>query len=73
MSVGIATTTAFLLSLGFLVFRFNYLIKPIVDTSVLKQMFRFSLGNFIAEFTGVLPTMILPILITNSIGAVNGK
>jgi len=32
-------------------------------------MTKFSLGNYIAGFIGGLPAMVLPILITNSIGA----
>jgi len=32
-------------------------------------MTKFSLGNYIAGFIGGLPVMVLPILITNSIGA----
>src|SRR3989344_962744 len=68
-SVGIATAISFLLSVGFLVRKFNYLIKLIVDTDVVKRIFKFSLGNYVAGFIGGLPAMALPILITNSIGA----
>ena len=60
---------SFLLSVGFLVRKFNYLIKLIVDTDVVKRIFKFSLGNYAAGFIGGLPAMVLPILITNSIGA----
>ena len=68
-SVGIAMAISFLLSVGFLVRKFNYLIKLIVDTDVVKRIFKFSLGNYAAGFIGGLPAMVLPILITNSIGA----
>jgi O-antigen/teichoic acid export membrane protein len=40
-----------------------------VDTEVVKRIFKFSLGNYVAGFIGGLPSMVLPILITNSIGA----
>jgi len=69
MSVGIAIVIAFLFSLVILVFRFNYLFKPIIDKIVVKRMIKFSLGNYIAGFIGGLPAMVLPILITNLIGA----
>jgi len=68
-SMGIAMAIAFLLSLIFLILRFNYLPKPIIDRIVVKRMTKFSLGNYIAGFIGGLPVMVLPILITNSIGA----
>lgn len=69
MSVGIAIAVAFLFSLVILIFRFNYLPKPIIDRIVVKRMTKFSLGNYIAGFIGGLPVMVLPILIINSIGA----
>jgi len=67
--MGIAMAVAFLVSLVFLILRFNYLPKPIIDRSIVKRMTKFSLGNYIAGFIGGLPAMVLPILITNSIGA----
>jgi len=69
MSTGIAIVFAFFVSLVILILRFNYSPKPIIDRIVVKRMTKFSLGNFIAGFIGGLPVMVLPILITNSIGA----
>ena len=69
MSMGIAMAIAFLLSLVFLILRFNYLPKPIIDINVVKKMTKFSLGNYTAGLIGGLPAMVLPILITNLIGA----
>ncbi len=65
----IAIAVAFLVSLVFLILHFNYLPKPIIDRIVVKRMTKFSLGNYIEGFIGELPVMVLPILITNSIGA----
>jgi O-antigen/teichoic acid export membrane protein len=69
VSMGIAMAVAFLVSLVFLILRFNYLPKPIIDRIIVKKMTKFSLGNYIAGFIGGLPAMVLPILITNLIGA----
>ena len=69
VSMGIAIAVAFLVSLVFLILRFNYSPKPIIDRGIVKRMIKFSLGNYIAGFIGGLPAMVLPILITNSIGA----
>jgi len=69
VSMGIAMSVAFLVSLVFLIVHFNYSPKPIIDRIVVKRMTKFSLGNYIAGFIGGLPAMVLPILITNSIGA----
>ena len=69
VSTGIATTVAFSVSLIFLILRFNYFPKPTINRIVVKRMTKFSLGNYIAGFIGGLPVMVLPILITNSIGA----
>ncbi len=69
MSVGIAMAIAFLLSLVFLILRFNYLPKPIIDISIVKRMTIFSLGNYTAGLIAGLPATVLPIIITNLIGA----
>jgi O-antigen/teichoic acid export membrane protein len=69
MSMGIAIAVAFLVSLVFLILRFNYLPKPIIDRIAVKRMIKFSLGNYIAGFIGGLSVMVLPLLITNLIGA----
>jgi O-antigen/teichoic acid export membrane protein len=69
VSMGIAMAVAFLVTLVFLILRFNYSPKPIIDRIAVKRMAKFSLWNYIAGFIGGLPTMVLPVLITNSIGA----
>jgi len=69
VTMGIAMAIAFLVSLVFLILRFNYLPKPIIDINIVKRMTKFSLGNYVAGFIGGLPVMVLPILITNLAGA----
>lgn len=68
-SVGIAVVVAFILSLIFLIFKFGYLVKPTVNREVVKRMTKFSLGNYIAGFIGGLPSMVLPIMVLNNLGA----
>src|SRR3990170_2160293 len=48
MSMGIATAVAFFLNLVFLILRFNYSPKPVIDRSIVKKMTKFSLGNYTA-------------------------
>lgn len=69
MSVGISVVIAFLLSLIFLILKFNYLIRLTINKEVVKRMTKFSLGNFASSFIGGLPIMILPIIILNNLGA----
>ena len=69
VSMGIAMAVAFLVSLVFLILRFNYSPKPIIDRSIVKRMTKFAIGNYTAGLIGGLPAMVLPIFITNSIGA----
>jgi len=69
MSVGIATIIAFGFGLLFLILKFNYLLKPIINKDIFKRMATFSFGNYIAGFMGNLPTMLLPIIILNNLGA----
>ncbi len=68
-SVGISLAITFGISMFFLVMKYKYSFKPKIDTDILKRMTKFSLGNYIAGFLGGSPAMILPILMTNTIGA----
>lgn len=68
-SMGIAMTIALLFSLIILILRFKYVFKPDLDKIVIKRMFKFSIGNYAGELIGSLPVTLLPILITNLIGA----
>lgn len=69
MAVGIASAVSFLLCLLLLAAKFNYLIKPMINIDVVRRMFKFSLGNYVAGFIGGLPVMVLPIIILNNLGA----
>ncbi|MCL5072423.1 MAG: oligosaccharide flippase family protein [Actinobacteria bacterium] len=69
VSVGIAAALAFLLGLVFLIMSFNYLPKPIIDINIVKRMTKYSLGNHVAGLIAGLPATVLPILITNLLGA----
>lgn len=63
-----ALMIAVIASFFILITKLNYLIKPMIDMAIVKRIFRFSFGSFLAGFIGGLPGMMLPILITNSIG-----
>ncbi|MDP2685382.1 MAG: oligosaccharide flippase family protein, partial [bacterium] len=67
-SVGIASVVAVVLSLIFLILKFNYSINPTINKEVAKRMTKFSIGNYVAGFIGGLPIMVLPIIITNQLG-----
>jgi O-antigen/teichoic acid export membrane protein len=68
-SVGIATVIAVLFVIIILVKRINCLFKPTLNFDDIRQMIKFSVGNHIAGFIGGSSGLILPILITNTIGA----
>jgi O-antigen/teichoic acid export membrane protein len=69
MSMGLATTIAYIFSLIILLRKFTYLLKPKINQNIIRKMAKFSLGNFIGGFIGSLPSMVLPIFLTNTIGA----
>jgi O-antigen/teichoic acid export membrane protein len=69
MAFGFAVAVAFIFGLIFLVLNFNYLIKPVINSEVVRQMAKFSLSNYAAGFIGGLPGLLLPLIITNSIGS----
>ena len=69
MSVGIALVIAFGFGLFFLIRKYHYFFKPTINLVILKKITKFSLGNYTAGFLGGFSAMVLPILITNTIGA----
>jgi O-antigen/teichoic acid export membrane protein len=69
MSLGFSLAIASIIGLLFLFLKFKYLFMPKINKDIVKRMIKFSLGNYIAGFIGGLPMMVLPIFITNSIGA----
>lgn len=52
-----------------LMFKFNYKPKAVFYDAVLKKMGGYSFGNYIAAFIGGLPALVLPLIITQHIGA----
>jgi len=68
-SVGIALVFSTILSVIFLVYKFNYILEPQINIAVLRRMFKFSLENYLADFIKGIPTMFLPIIILNNLGA----
>lgn len=52
-----------------LVVKFDYKPKLVFYNSIVKQMGKYSFGNYVAGFIGGLPLMILPIMILNRLGA----
>lgn len=54
--------------IGFIFTLFFFKYKFVIDFSLIKEMFVFSFGNYIAGIFIMLPTMILPIIITNHLG-----
>jgi O-antigen/teichoic acid export membrane protein len=69
MSFGIALVIAFIASFYIIIGTFKYFFKPVIDRGVIRKIAKFSFGNYIAGFFVVLPGMVLPILITNFMGA----
>jgi len=51
---------------AFTMLYFKY--KCVIDFSLIRKMFRFSVGNYIAGIFIMLPSLVLPIMITNLIG-----
>lgn len=66
-SVGVANIVAIVFSILMLVRKFGYKYKLEVNPVIVKRIFSFSFGNYVAGFIAGLPAMILPIIITNRI------
>jgi O-antigen/teichoic acid export membrane protein len=68
-SVGVAALIAFFLSIYYAVKKFEYVPKLSVQTDVLKIMWKFSSASYFSNIFNILPTIVLPIIIVNRLGA----
>lgn len=49
--------------------KFDLKIKIIADKNFLNKSFKYSLGNYIANFVMIAPNMVLPVMVLNIVGA----
>jgi len=70
---GIFSSWMIALSIGFIVvfiilaYKFSYKPKFVFHDSIIRKIGRYSFGNYVAGFIGSLPTLLLPLIITNSL------
>lgn len=68
-AVGLANFIALILSILILIRMFKYSIRLKQNFTEIKKIAAYSFGNYIAVFISGLPTQVLPIIITNKLGA----
>lgn len=68
-SSGAAAGVALFLSLFFLAKNFQYKPKIEIDLATIKPIWKFSYANYISNIFNILPTIIIPIIILNELGA----
>jgi O-antigen/teichoic acid export membrane protein len=68
-AVIISTLAAVLYSFYTVKKHFHFIFIPTLNTTILRQMWRYSFGNYIANFVITLPTYLLPIYVLNKLGA----
>lgn len=59
---------SFLLGFYYLVVKFHYKISPKIDMGVIKQIGKFSFGDYLGVFFAELPYFVIPLIIINNIG-----
>lgn len=67
-AVVVSVNLAMVLSLIFIAVLFKIYFVPVIAFGVVKKVWRFSFGNYLAGFFGMAPSLIMPILVTNHLG-----
>ncbi len=62
----VAIVFASLLSVFFIIRAYRFPVLPALNMHIIRQVFRYSIGNYVSGFINMLPGYILPILITNT-------
>jgi O-antigen/teichoic acid export membrane protein len=66
---GAAAVIAMILSIYFLIKKFDYKPKFKINKQVLDEVLHFSFGNYIVNLLNIAPTVVIPIVILNRLGA----
>jgi O-antigen/teichoic acid export membrane protein len=69
MAQGIAATCAMVLSIYFMIKRFRYRPQFKINKAVLQEVLHYSFGNYIASLLNTAPTIVLPIIVLDTLGA----
>lgn len=69
-SAGLAASIGMIASVFILMIKFNYRPRVRVDRSTLKAVFHYSFTNYIASLLSIAPTLILPVIIIDHLGAI---
>lgn len=68
-AAGLGVSMGMVASILFLVIKFNYKPQIRIDILTLKKVFNYSFANYIANFLNIVPTLILPIIVIDHLGA----
>jgi O-antigen/teichoic acid export membrane protein len=66
---GLAASIGMVGSILVLVFKFGYRPRLHIDMETLRKVFHYSFTNYIANLLNIAPTLILPIIVINHLGA----
>jgi O-antigen/teichoic acid export membrane protein len=69
LASGAAAFLALVLSLLFMIRDFGFSLKVNVSRSVIGQVMSFASANYVANCLNILPTLVLPLIIVNRLGA----
>ena len=64
-----AQSVGFVLSVAVMIWKLDYRPRLAVNIGVIKRVWRYCAGNYIAGALNLLPATVLPVLITNRLGA----
>lgn len=68
-AAALAQTVGFGLSIGVMMWKFDYRPRFVIQRSVLRRVWIYCTGNYIGSIFNLLPVCLLPIIITNDLGA----
>jgi O-antigen/teichoic acid export membrane protein len=68
-SVGLAASIGMIVSILYLIWKFNYKPRIKIDIPTLKRVFHYSFTNYLANIFNIIPTLLLPIIVLDKLGA----
>ncbi|HSE61325.1 MAG TPA: oligosaccharide flippase family protein [Candidatus Saccharimonadales bacterium] len=68
-AAGLGAAAALIASMYFLTKKFNYKPRIQIDTAMVRDVWKYSFSNYAANLLNIAPTLILPLVVLNHLGA----
>ncbi len=68
LSFSLSNVISVVLCFFILIYKFGYKYRPYIDITIVRLIAKLSFANYVSGFISMLPSLLLPVIITNNLG-----